>query len=142
MIDTSKVSPQWRANLIEQMGGSEVLADAHIRFTLEEAAKLRARHDELKAELRRLDIGLVEHLHDTAANLSPLKEDAERLRRQADAAYSRYENARIKAEADCWTLYRNRMREVSEELARPYSPVNAKLSDWKPGPQFNDHGSN
>lgn len=125
---------EWRDSLIEQMG-SEVLADAHIRFAMEEADKMRTRHAELRAELQRLDAGLTAHNAETDTKLAPIREVADRLLLESNAAFARLETARIQREADCATKFRNRMNEIQTELSTPYSPLAPKPSAWKHGPQ-------
>jgi uncharacterized coiled-coil DUF342 family protein len=135
IISRDDVMREWRDSLIEQMG-SEVLADAHIRFAREEADKMRARHSDLRAELRVLDMDLSVHLQETREVLAPLREAADRLRAEADAAYTRLETMRIAREANRETTLRNRMSEIREELARPYSPIGPTASNWKHGPKL------
>ncbi len=133
ILSRDDIMREWREGLTQQLG-SEVLADAHIRFAMEEAAKMRARHADLRAELQRLDTGLAEHHTQTRMQMAPLREAADHLLSESNAAFVRLENARIQREADCAAKFRNRMNVIREELGRPYSPIGPKEGNWKHGP--------
>src|SRR5258708_12694663 len=120
MLRRDDIMREWREGLTQQVG-SEVLADAHIRFAMEEAAKMRARHADLRAELQRLDTGLAEHHTQTRMQMAPLREAADHLLSESNAAFLRLENARIQREADSPAKFPNPINLIPQKLASPHT---------------------